>query len=87
MLRLGLVGWTVTPPSVFGCDCVAGGGFVDGGGGAEEAGVQTACGGALCGGAVAASVDDNALGVDNPVDGDPVAEGDDGVGAGAAVEP
>ena len=86
MLRLGLVGCTVTPPSVFGSDGVTGGGVVDGGG-ADAAGLQ-ACGAALDGCALADRVDDNALGVDKPVVGDGVSDGGvDGVGGGAMVEP
>jgi hypothetical protein len=82
-----LVGCTVTPPSVFGSDCVGGGGIVDAGGGPEAAGLQFAGGTMLCGAVAAPRLDDSEFGVDKPVPGVPVSEGVDAVGGGAAVEP
>jgi hypothetical protein len=88
MLRLGLVGCTVTPPSVFGSDCVGGGAAVDAGGGPEAAAaLQFAGGTMLCGAVADARLDASAFGVDNPVPGVPVSDGVDGVGGGAMVEP
>lgn len=90
IVRFGLVGWTVTPPSVFGCDSVAGGTVVDGGG-AEAEGPQLTAGGMLdCDWLDMVSCD-NAPGSDRPGVGrasDGVDDGGvDSVGAGVVVEP